>query len=131
VTCAYFNGIGVKAQAHGYGRHGELVLLGRREFDGLEEPVPELAVLVTEGLGLPDQFLRGRSAAVAGLDGDQDLLGMVVDALAATTGLASLLGDGAIGVGEAGGGIGDPTEEGYGRHGDGSSWVSGSQQPHP
>ena len=37
-----------------------------------------------------DQFLAGRSAAVLGLDGGHDLLGMVVDALAATAGLAGL-----------------------------------------
>ena len=35
-----------------------------------------------------------------GLDSGQDLLGMVVDALAATTGLLGLLGDGAVGPGK-------------------------------
>ena len=70
-----------------------------------------------------DQLLSGGSAAVLGLDGGQDLLGMIVDALSATAGLLGLLGDRAVGAGEASGGIGDPTNKGYGAHGDGSSWV--------
>ena len=88
----------VEAQAHGQGRDGELLLLGQGELDGLEQPVPELGVLPAEGFVLPDQFLSGGSAAVLGLDGGQDLLGMVVDALAATTGLLGLLGDRAVGA---------------------------------
>jgi hypothetical protein len=32
-------------------------------------------------------------------------------------------GDRAVGAGQARGGIGDPTDKGYGAHGDGSSWV--------
>ncbi len=70
----------VEAQAHGQGRHGELLLLGQGELDGLEQPVPELGVLPAEGSVLLDQLLAGGSAAVLGLDGGQDLLGMVVDA---------------------------------------------------
>ena len=46
----------VEAQAHGQGRDGELLLLGRGELDGLEQPVPELGVLPAEGLVLLDQF---------------------------------------------------------------------------
>src|SRR5262249_54535894 len=61
------------------------------------------------------------SAAVLGLDGGQDLLGMIVDARAAAAGLSGLRGDGAVVTGEASGGIGDPTEKRYGAHGDGSS----------
>jgi hypothetical protein len=91
----------------------------------------ELGVLAAEGLVLPDQLLRGGAAAVPGLDGGQDLLGVVVGALAAATGLAGLLGDGAMRAGEISGGVGDPTEEGYGGHGDGSSWVSGSPTTPP
>ena len=113
----------VEAQAHGQGGDSELALLGRREFDGLEQPVPELSILAAERFVLPDQFLSGRAAAVLGLDGGQDLLGMVIGGLAATAGLLGLLGDGAVGPGEAGGGIGDPANKGYGTHGDGSSWV--------
>jgi hypothetical protein len=45
---------------------------------------------------------------VLGLDGGHDLLGMVVHALAAATGLLGLLGDSAVGAREARGGIGDP-----------------------
>ena len=94
-------------------------MLGRRELDGLEQPVPELGVLPAEDFVLPDQFLSGGSAAVLGLDGGQDLLGMVADTLAAIAGLLGLRGDGAAGADEASGGIGDPTHEGYGTHGNG------------
>jgi hypothetical protein len=73
----------VEAQAHGQGGHGELLLLGQGELDGLEQPVPELGVLPAEGGVFLDQLLTGGSAAVFGLDGGQDLVGMVVDALAA------------------------------------------------
>ena len=54
-----------------------------------------------------------------GLDSGQHRAGMVVDALAATTGLLSLLGDRTVDAGEAGGGIGDPADKGYGAHGGG------------
>jgi hypothetical protein len=111
----------VEAQAHGQGGDGELLLLGQGELDGLAEPVPELRDFAAEGRVLLDQLLSGGSAAVLGLDGAQDLLGMVVDALAATADLLGLLGDGAVGAGEASGGIGDPRHKGYGVHGDGSS----------
>ena len=87
----------VEAQAHGQGRDGELLLLGQGELDGLEQPVPELGVLAAEDFVLLDQFLSGGSAAVLGLDGGQDLLGMVVDALAATAGLLGRRGDRAVG----------------------------------
>ena len=120
----------VEAQPHGHGRHGELLLLGQRKLDGLEQPVPQLGVFLAEGFVLPDQFLPGRSAAVFGLDGGHDLLGMVVDALAAAAGLLGLLGDSAVGAREARGGIGDPANEGYGAHGDGSSCVRFGSQPH-
>ena len=113
----------VEAQAHGQGRDGELLLLGQRELDGLEQPVPELGVLLAEGGVLLDQLLAGGSAAVLGLDGGQDLVGVVVDALAATAGLLGRRGDRAVGAHQASGGIGDPTDKGYGAHGDGSSWV--------
>jgi hypothetical protein len=102
----------VEAQAHGQGGDGELHLLGRRELDGLGLPVPELGVLAAEGLVLWDQFVPSGPAAMLGLDGGQDLPGMIVGALAATAGLPGLLGDGAVGSGEAGGGIGDPADKG-------------------
>src|SRR5205814_4045856 len=77
----------VEAQAHGPGGHGELLLLGPGELDGLEQPVPELGVLLAERRIFLEQWLPRRSVAVLGLDGGQDLLGMVVDTLAATAGL--------------------------------------------
>ena len=80
----------VEAQAHGQGRRGEFLLLGRWELDGLEQPVPELGVLVAEEIVLLNQFLSSRSATVLGFNGGQNLLGMIVDALAATAGLLGL-----------------------------------------
>jgi hypothetical protein len=71
-----------------------------------------LGVLAAEGLVLSDQFVRRGPAAVVGLDGGQDLAGVIVGALATATGLLGLLGDGAVGAGEAGGGMGDPADEG-------------------
>src|SRR5262245_58555012 len=112
----------VEAQAHGQGRHSELLLLGQRELDGLEQPIPELEVLPAEGGVLFDQFLSAGSAAVLGLDGGQDLLGMIGDALAAATGLLGLRGDGTVVPEEARGGMGDPADDGYGTHGDRASW---------
>ena len=70
---------------------------------------------------LLDQLLAAGPGAVLGLDGSQHLLGMVVNALAATAVLFGGGGDGAVGAGPARGGIGDPTDKGYGTHGDGSS----------
>jgi hypothetical protein len=113
----------VEAEAHGQSRHGELLLLGQRELDGPEEPVPQLGVLSAEDFVLAEQFLAGWSTAVLGLDGGQDLLGMVVRALAAAARLLGLLSDSAVGARQARSGIGDPANERYGAHGDGSSWV--------
>src|SRR5215470_12855284 len=87
----------VEAQAHGQGSHGELLLLGLGELDGVKEPVPELGVLAAEVLILLEEWLPGGSAAVAGLDGSQDLLGMIVVGLTATAGSLGLSGDGAVG----------------------------------
>ena len=42
----------VEAQAHGQGGQSELLLLGERELDGLEQPLPELGVLPAEGFVL-------------------------------------------------------------------------------
>lgn len=112
----------VEAQAHGQGRHGKLLWRGQWELDGLEQPVPELGVLAAEGFILPDQLLSGGSAAVLGLDSGQDLVGMVVDALA-TASLLGVVGDGAAGSPEPSSGTGDPTSKGCGGHRDGTSWV--------
>jgi hypothetical protein len=56
---------------------------------------------------------------------------VVVDALAATTGLMGFLGDSAVGAHQASGGMGDSTNKGYGAHGDGSSRGVLVPQPHP
>src|SRR5262249_33158886 len=82
-----------------------------------------------EGCVLLDQFLSGGSAAVLGLDSSQDLVGMIVDALAAAAGLLGLRGDRAVGAQETSGRIGDPTNKRYGAHGGGSSgvWTVGSK----
>src|SRR5262249_45697903 len=113
----------VEAQAHGQRGDGELLLLGRGELDGLEQPVPELGVLLAEGRVVREELLPGGSAGVLGRDGRQDFAGMVVDALAAATGLLGLLGGRAPVAAEPRGGIGDPTAKRYGAHRDGSSWV--------
>src|SRR5262249_14417759 len=105
------------------GRDGELLLLGQGKLDGLAQPVPELGVLPAEGLVLPDQFVSGGPTIVLGLDGGQDLLGMVVDALTAATVPLSLLSDPTRGTGEPSSGMGDPANKRYGAHGDGSSGV--------
>src|SRR5271154_581732 len=83
----------IEAQSHGQGRDGELLLFGQGELDGLEQPIPELGVLAAEDVVLLDQSFASRSAAVLGLNGGQDLLGMIVDALAATAGLLRGRGD--------------------------------------
>jgi hypothetical protein len=86
-------------------------------------PVPELSVLPAEGSVFSNQLVRCGPTVVLGLDGGQDLLGGVVDALAAATGLLGLLGDSTAGAGEPSGRVGDPANKGYGGHGDGSSGV--------
>ena len=78
---------------------------------------------LSEGFDSRDQLRPSRSAAMFGLDGRFHLLGMVVDALAAAAGISGFLGYGAVGSRQARGGIGDPVNEGYGAHGDGSSCV--------
>jgi hypothetical protein len=45
-------------------------------------------------------------------DGAFDLVGVVVDGLAATAGLGGLGGDGAVLAEEGGGGVADPGEDG-------------------
>src|SRR5262249_39679948 len=69
----------VEAQAHGPGGHGELLLLGLGELDGVAEPVPKLGVLAAEVLILLEELLPSGAAAVLGLDGRQDLLGVIVN----------------------------------------------------
>jgi hypothetical protein len=82
-----------------------------------------LGVLAAEDIVLRDQFLVGGSAAVLGLDSGQDLLGVVVNALAATADLLGRRGERALGADPASGGIGDPDDKRYGTHGDGVSGV--------
>jgi len=113
----------VEAQAQGQGRHSELVWLGQGALHGLEQPVPALGVLPAAGFILLDQWLTGGSAAVLGLPSGQDLRGRIGDALAAAAGLLGRRSDGTVRTEETGRGMGDPTDEGYGAQGDGSSGV--------
>jgi hypothetical protein len=75
-----------------------------------------LGILPAEDFVVSDQLLSGGSAAVLGLDGVQNRLSVVVDVLSATADLLGLFGDSAVGTGEASGGIGDPSHEGYVAH---------------
>ena len=85
------------AEPHGHGRHGELLLLGRRKLDGLEQPVPQLGVFLAEGFVFLEEFRPRSSAAMFGLDGRFHFLSMIVDALATAAGLLGPLSDGAHG----------------------------------
>ena len=105
-----------RAQAHRRGRRGEPLLLPRGELDGRVDPPPEPVILVAEGPVLADQLLAGRAVGILGRDGGVDLAGLIVDGLTTAAGLTCLGGDGATGVAEAGGRIGDPTHKGYGAH---------------
>jgi hypothetical protein len=97
-----------QAQAHGEGGGGQLLLL----------------VLVQEDMGCGHRWLRGdqlQQPLVLGLESDHrfgggrggeaffDLVGVLVDGLAAASGLLGLPGDGAVLTGEDGGSVEDPS----------------------
>ena len=88
-----------------------MLLLGQRKLDGLEQPLPQLCVFQPECFVYSDEFRPRRSAAVFGLDGRTDLMGVVIDALAAAACFLGLLSDSAAETREARRGIGDPTTE--------------------
>ena len=70
------------------------MLLDQEELDGQRQPIPKLGVFLAQGLVLLDQLFSGRAARVFCGHGSMDLLGMVVDALAAAMDLLSLVRDG-------------------------------------
>jgi hypothetical protein len=88
-------------------------------------PAGSRGVPGAEGLVFLDQLLSRGAAGVFGGHGGMDLLGMVVDALAAARSLLGLLRDGAVVAREASGGVGAPSSQGYLGHGGGSPGVGG------
>ena len=113
----------VEAQAHRGGGDGELLPSGLGEVDGLREPVPELGILVAEGLELVEELRPRRSAGMLGLDGGLDLLGMVVDGLSATVGPLGLGGDVAVRPGRQAAALAIQVATGILSMGGGPSWV--------
>src|SRR5262249_1871574 len=89
----------------------------------MQQPVPELGILRFQSGVFLEELLASGTAAVLGRDGGHDLLGVVVNALAATTALLGLLCGRPAMARQASRGIGAPTANRYGEHGDGSSRV--------
>ena len=100
-----------EADAGGEGDGGDLVEFGGIAEDGMLDSSLGLVELLTEGLILGLELVKFRLASRR-VESLFDLAGMLVDRLAATSGLLSLAGDGAEDLREDGGGVANAGADG-------------------
>ena len=91
---------------------GEVALLGRGAVEALFQPLPQLAVLDTQAAVVLQELFAGGAGEAGVGDGALDLVGVVVDGLAAAAAAGGLGGDVAVAAAQGGGGVADPGTEG-------------------
>jgi hypothetical protein len=101
-----------RAEAHRRRHDGEVAALGLGELDGLPEPLPELAILLAEGLDLVEQLLSRRPAVGQVRHRLLDPLGVLVEGLSARADRVGVLGHIAPSAGEDRRRIADPDRHG-------------------